>query len=319
MRTNAAMRSSLNRLPIAFAVALWLAAVGSSGTARAQAIVAMVNGDPITAFDIEQRIKLNKLAEHKAITPKEALEQVIDQRIKVKEAKRFSLDPGPSDIDEQYAATAKRLRLAPDQLNKVLEAQGIRPETFKAQLKAEYVWSQLIRGRFPQTLLVGEGEVQSAVNANGAIKDDTNSFEYTMRPTVLLVTRSSESSSLDSRRKEAEALRARIQSCDEAKEIFRNLHDAVIRDPVQKTSADLPPTLRTVLDTTPIGHLTAPEVTRQGVEMVALCDRKPTTIDSPKKREARDTIYGRKFKAQSDKYLKEVRKAAMIEYRDAKP
>jgi peptidyl-prolyl cis-trans isomerase SurA len=211
------------------------------------------------------------------------------------------------------------LRLAPDQLTKVLEAQGIRPETFKAQLKAEFVWSQLIRGRFPQSLLVGEAEIRSAVNANGAIKDDTNSFEYTMRPTVLLVTRSSESSSLDSRRKEAEALRARIQSCDEAKEIFRNLHDAVIRDPVQKTSADLPPTLRSVLDTTPIGHLTAPEVTRQGVEMVALCDRKPTTVDSPQKREARDTIYSRKFKTQSDKYLKEVRKTAMIEYRDAKP
>ena len=35
------------------------------------------------------------------------------------------------------------------------------------------------------------------------------------------------------------------------------------------TSADLPAVLRDVLDKTPIGHLTAPEVTKQGVEMVA--------------------------------------------------
>jgi len=29
--------------------------------------------------------------------------------------------------------------------------------------------------------------------------------------------------------------------------------------------------------------LTAPEITKQGVEMVALCGRKPTTVDTPKK------------------------------------
>ena len=99
------------------------------------------------------------------------------------------------------------------------------------------------------------------------------------------------------------------------KDIFKNLRDAVIRDPVQKTSADIPATLRTVLDSTPIGHLTAPEVTRQGVEMVALCARKPTTVDTPKKREIRDKMFADKFEAKSKSYLQEVRKAAMIEYR----
>ena len=151
--------------------------------------------------------------------------------------------------------------------------------------------------------------------ANGEAKTDENSFEYSMRPIVLLVTRSAESSSVEMRRKEAEALRARIQSCDEAKEILRNLRDAVIRDPVQKTSADIPQALRGVLDATPIGHLTAPEVTRQGVEMVALCDKKPTTVDSPQKRETRDKLFQRKFDALSAKYLAEIRRTSMIEYR----
>jgi peptidyl-prolyl cis-trans isomerase SurA len=306
------------RLLVALA-ALWLVAFCVADTARAQAILALVNGDPITAFDVEQRIKLVKLADHKAITQKEALEQLVDDRAKLKEAKRYNLDLSASDIDEQYEAMAKRMRLVPEQFNKVLEAQGVRPETLKARIKADFVWSQLVRGRFPQSLLVGENEIKSTMNASGEVKDDSNSFEYTMRPTVLLVTRSAESSTVDTRRKEAEALRARIQSCDEAKEIFRNLHDAVIRDPVQKTSADLPQTLRAVLDTTPIGHLTAPEVTREGVEMVALCDRKPTTVDSPQKREAREKIFARKYAAQSSKYLQEIRRSSMIEYRDAKP
>jgi peptidyl-prolyl cis-trans isomerase SurA len=48
---------------------------------------------------------------------------------------------------------------------------------------------------------------------------------------------------------------------------------------------------------------------------VALCGRKPTTIDSPKKREIRDKMYVQKYEAKSKWYLQEIRKSAMIEYR----
>jgi peptidyl-prolyl cis-trans isomerase SurA len=93
------------------------------------------------------------------------------------------------------------------------------------------------------------------------------------------------------------------------------MRDAAIRDNVIKTSADLAAPLRELLDKTPIGHLTPPEVTKQGIEMVALCSRKPTTADTPIKRELRDKMFAQKFEAKSNAYLQEVRKAAMIEKR----
>ena len=83
---------------------------------------------------------------------------------------------------------------------------------------------------------------------------------------------------------------------------------------VTRTSADIPPTLRELLDGTPIGHLTPPEVTKQGVEMVVLCARNPTTVDTPKKKEIRDKMFAEKYDAKSKAYLQEIRKAAMIEY-----
>ena len=61
--------------------------------------------------------------------------------------------------------------------------------------------------------------------------------------------------------------------------------------------------------------MTAPELTKQGVEMVALCGRKPTTLDTPKKREIRDKMYAAKYEAKSKSYLQDIRKGAMIEYR----
>jgi peptidyl-prolyl cis-trans isomerase SurA len=91
--------------------------------------------------------------------------------------------------------------------------------------------------------------------------------------------------------------------------------NAAIRESVTKTSADIPPSLREVLDGTPIGHLTPPELTKQGVEMVVLCGRDPTTVDTPKKKEIREKMYAEKYEAKSKSYLHEARSAAMIEYR----
>ena len=72
--------------------------------------------------------------------------------------------------------------------------------------------------------------------------------------------------------------------------------------------------IREELDKTPIGHLTAPEVTKQGVEMVALCSRTPTTVDTPLRKSIRDKMFAEKFEAKSKAYLAQIRKAAMIEY-----
>jgi len=47
-----------------------------------------------------------------------------------------------------------------------------------------------------------------------------------------------------------------------------------------------------------------------------VCSRKPTTIDSPKRKEMRDKIYAKKYEQTSNNYLAEIRKAAMIEYRE---
>ena len=99
-----------------------------------------------------------------------------------------------------------------------------------------------------------------------------------------------------------------MQTCDEANTFFKSMQNAAIRDAVIKTSADIPQVLREVLDKTPIGHLTPPEVTKQGIEMVALCGGKPTTIDTPKKKEIRDKMYAEKYEAKS-KWLSAAKSA----------
>ena len=293
-----------------------LAVMACAVPSHAQSVAVMVNGDPITSYDIEQRTKLNFLTTHKPSDRQQVVNELIDEKLKIKEAKKYGVDPSASDVDQAFASMSGRMRVSPEQLTKSLESQGIRSDTLKARIRADMVWTSLVRGRYKESLQVGEKDVAAAVQASGGDeKQEGDSFEYKMQPIVLVVPRGSAPAVVEGRQKEAEALRNRVQSCADANALFKSMPNAAIRDTVVKTSADIPQVLREVLDKTPIGHLTAPEITKQGVEMVALCARQPTTIDTPKKKEIRDKMYAEKYEAKSKWYLGELRKAAMIEYR----
>lgn len=304
---------SYRALALILGSAAALILMGCGSPLLAQTVAVMVNGEPITNYDIEQRSKLDFLSTHKPQVRQEVINELIDEIVKIKEAKKYSVDPTSSDIDQSFAQMSSRMRITPEQLTKTLAASGIRPDTMKQRLRAEMVWTSLVRGRFKESLQVGEKEVAAAVQ--GEEKPDIESFEYQMQPIVLIVPRGSAPAVVEARHKEAEALRSRVQTCAEANSFFRSMPNAAIRETVTKTSADIPASVRDGLDKTPIGHLTEPEVTKQGVEMVALCSRKPTTIDTPKKKEMRDKMFADKYTAKSNAYLQEVRKAAMIEYR----
>jgi len=294
----------------ALSLSLWAPPV------RAQTVAVMVNGEPVTDYDIEQRSKLDLLSTHKAPERKDVINALIDEKVKIKEAKKFGVDPTSADIDEAYAGMSQRMHITPAQLTESLERQGIRAETLKARIKADMVWTSLVRGRYKERLQVGEKDVAAAVKAEGG--DDQQqgeAFEYKLQPVVLIVPKGSAQSAIELRHKDAETLRARVETCEQANLYFKSMANAAIREPVIKTSADIPANLRKVLDDTPVGHLTPPEVTKQGIEMVALCSRKPTTVDSPKRKEKRDQMYAKKYEQTSNAYLAEIRKAAMIEYR----
>ena len=310
---NVALFSRLSALILSGGMAFALTAEFSL-PAHAQQVACMINGDPITNFDIEQRSKLLMLSSHKMPDRQQVINELIDEKVKLREGKKFSIDPSASDVEQSYAAMSGRMRIGPDQLTKSLESQGIRPDTLKARIKADMVWTNLVRGRYKESLQVSEKDVNEKLKESGGDeKTDTKGFEYKMQPIVLVVPRGSGPDVVEARKKEAEALRTRIQTCTEANVFFKSMQNAAIRESVTKSSADIPPALREVLDNTAIGHLTPPEVTKQGVEMVALCARDETTVDTPKKREIREKIYAEKYEAKSKAYLAESRRATMIE------
>ncbi|HZD91782.1 MAG TPA: peptidylprolyl isomerase, partial [Pseudolabrys sp.] len=115
--------------------------------------------------------------------------------------------------------------------------------------------------------------------------------------------------------REAEDLRKRFTSCAQGLPLARALRDVAVREPITKSSGDLPQPLSQLLDKMPLGHLTTPDVTAQGLQMFALCGKKQTTEDSPLKTKLRDEIFKRRYEQASRSFLEELRRSAWIEYK----
>jgi peptidyl-prolyl cis-trans isomerase SurA len=301
----------------------------------AQQVAVVVNGEPITSYDIEQRSRFIQLTTHKTPTRQQVLEDLINDKLKVQIAKRYKLDITDNDVNTAFANMGKRMHWTAEQLTQSLAQSGVDAATLKSRIRAEIAWTQIVRGKFASSLQIGDKEVRDAMESQGTKdinKDDkdgkdvvagsvenkadagaTKGIEYTVRPILFIVPHGTSEAGVAERKREAEELRARFDNCETGLTMARTLRYVAVREPIIKSTADLVPALRQILDSTPLGHLTPPEVMDQGVQVFAVCSKKETSGDTPEQRQVREKLFAQRFDDQSKHYLAELRREAMIE------
>ena len=297
----------------------WLAAAILAGgllmpaVGHAQVVV-VANGSPITELDIAQRSKLLASSTRKTPPRQQVIQELIDDRIEIAKAKSYGMEVSDAEVDGAFQTMASRQHLSVQQFSQLLERSGILPQTVKARIRAQLTWNQLIRAKFGSTLQVSEADVTKAMMESK--ETDTGvGYIYTLYPIVILAPRGSPEALLRAKLQEAEALRTRFASCSQGLTMARGMRDVAVREPVTRSSADLPEQFRQLLGGMELGHLTQPEPTDQGLQMFALCGKKQSNSDTPAKRQAREQIFNQRFEVESKKFLDEIRKQAMIEYK----
>ncbi len=308
-------RQSAQTWLTAMMVAVTVAAAGLAAptTARAQVVV-IANGSPITELDIHQRSKLMAASNHKTPSRKEVINELIDDRLKIAKGRVYGLDLDQAQVDAAFENMARRQHMTSAQFAQVLNRAGISANAVKARLKAELTWSQLIRGKFGSALQVNEGDLNQALRAQNAAENVVG-YVYTLYPVTVVVPKGSSPAVVAEKRREAENLRSRFVTCKSGLALARALRDVAVREPINKSSADLPEATRNILAKLEVGRLSTPDVTDQGLQMFALCAKKQSTADSPLKQELRNKIYASRYKTEAEKFLEEIRKTAMIEYK----
>ena len=297
------------------AVAMLALAAPAMAASRADAqVIAMVNGDPITAYDVDQRIRLTQISTNKIPARPDVIQELIDEHLKIQLLRRYSIEGMDNEVNAAFAAMAGRLRMTSQQFTDVLTKSGVSTNTLKSKIKADITWTQVIRAKYQNSLQIAEKDILAKLDTDKV--EDTKAYDYTLRPILFLIPRGSPDSARLARLKEAEALRARFTDCQSGIRLARGLRDVAVRAPVTRSSADLSPALREILAKTDIGKLSAPEPNPQGIEVFALCDKKESSADNTLgKRKVREELFSSQFETFSKRYLKELRGQAMIEYR----
>lgn len=297
---------------------IWLAAAVIAGfflpVAASAQVVVVANGSPITELDITQRTKLIATSTRKTPSRQDVIQELIDDRIKIAKAKVYGMEVSDAEVNSSFETMAQRQHMNTQQFSQVLERSGILPQTVKARVRAQLTWNQLIRAKFGATLEVSDADVTKALMETKE-SDTAVGYIYTLYPVVVLAPRGSAEATLRAKLQEAESLRQRFTACDSGLRMARAMRDIAVREPVTRSSSDLPEQFRNLLASIELGHLTQPEPTDQGLQMFAVCNKRQTTADTPAKRQAKEQIFNKRFEVESKRFLDEIRKQAMIEYK----
>ncbi|QBR70020.1 hypothetical protein CU048_00570 [Beijerinckiaceae bacterium] len=294
-------------LCLALALTIGLAPF-DGGKAFAQAIVASINGDPITNIDIDERMKMLRVL-RKPATRDAAIESLFTDRLKIHEAGKFSVSPRDSDISQEIIKVAQQMKMSPDALVEALQRAGVTPDHFKAHFRSEVAFYVLVQA-LNKGVEASEAQVREEIAKQGG--KSAAGTEYQVRQVIFAIPHTATVATLNERAHEAEQLRSRFTDCETGLPLARSLNDVTVRDPLTKTSAEISEALRELLDKTPTGHLTAPQRSMEGVEMIALCSKGAAKDDSAARAAISQKLLAAHIAADSERRLKEIRAKAVV-------
>ncbi len=276
--------------------------------AHAQALVATVNDDPITSYDLDQRIKLQKVLK-RPVTKEAALEGIIADRLRLRELKKYKLEPGTNERNSAIAKIAADMKLSPQALFSALQSSGVPEKEWSEFFKAEAGWTILTRG-LNKGLEVSEREVRAELDRRGG--KAANSIEYILRPIVFVVPLNASPDQLQARMREAENFRTRFNDCNNGFQLARSLPEVAVKEQFSRPANALPEEARQMIDKTGVNRLTPPSRAPTGIEMLAVCGRRDMRDDKTAGDDIRNELLSKKIDELAAKSYADLRKRAII-------
>ena len=131
---------------------------------------ATVNGQIITATDVDQRLALVRIANQGQIPAEEVqrlrlqiFSQLIDEMLQIQEAKANKIDVEEADVNREFARVAASLRQTPEAFTTFLAANGSSVAAMKQQIRGELAWQNVLGRNVEPFTNVSETEVRSMV------------------------------------------------------------------------------------------------------------------------------------------------------------
>ena len=279
----------------------------------------LVNDEPISSYDIDQRLLL-VIAASGGVTSQDELDKVreqvtkamIDERLQLQEARiEFDFTIPDEDMEGYFVRRAQSMGQTPDQLAGALISIGSNKKTMIEQMRAEVVWEQIVGGRLGQFVAVTDEEVEAIIQR---MHDNKGKFEFRIAEIEMLVSNSSQDAAVKTA---AERLIEQIKDDtgrfpDIARQISASPSSANGGDLGWISEADFTPETLKILLEVGIGGLTSPLKTPGGYRILAVQDRrKILSIDPLDTRVMLNQFMLKKPNSENESAVKKFKDAAL--------
>src|SRR5689334_16075891 len=143
--------------PGAAVAVLAMLLVGAARAEIANRIVATIDGEPITAYEVRHYAADHSLEDS---SEGDALNALITERILEKEAKSLGITARDEDIDRYIEEIRTRNHMSDEQFRQALAAQGIAWDAYRARVKSEIEKAQLVSREVRGRVNVSPEEIQ---------------------------------------------------------------------------------------------------------------------------------------------------------------
>lgn len=307
----------MTRLPRSFILAGMAAALAFSvpltapSPAVASEIRYVVNGIPVTSFDIQRRAAFLRLQRQGGNLNEKAANEMVDQTLRMAEAKRLGVKVTDQQVDEAYARFASNNKMQVSQLDQIMAQSGVSRAHFKDFIRAQMSWNQALSRRARSGGRMTEQDVVRKMLQKGGQKPSATEF---MLQQVVFVVPAAERGKIAARKREAEAMRDRFRSCDTTRQFAKGLIDVTVRDLGRFIEQQLPPDWADDIKKTKAGSATAVRATEKGLEFIGVCSAREVSDDRVAQLVFESESSGSNADADSlsKTYMEELRKKAKI-------
>lgn len=282
--------------------------------AFAATVKALVDNTPITDTQIAERARLMAL-EHKGTSNSDrlklALNELVDEALKLEEAKRIGLTVTQAQVDQAYINIARNLKVSGDKLTQLLLGSGVNPQTLKDRLKAGIAWQGVVQRVVSPTVNVSDLSLEEQARKELSSYDN---YDYILKEVLFVIPKGAKVST-SRRTAQANQYRKSFSGCDGAVKLSLSYTDVAVVDLGRRHATQLPDPIAKELAQLNVGQLTKPRVGNGGVSMLAVCAKDAAEDTSFVKSKLRQEEGNDKVQTAADAYLKSLRAKAAITYK----
>ena len=299
----------------AFLIAILIGGIAAV-TAQEVSIKILVNDEPISDYDIDQRERFLAITTQQEPSPalkKQAADMLIDERLQLQEGRKVSVTPPEEDVTAILADMAQKNNLNVEGLATALGKAGVNIKTLKDRVRAQLVWQTTVQKKFRREIQIAEVDVDEAMAEAGATGGGAAAEPaMQLRQVKYALPAGADQRAIAGQLAAAESMRARFKSCAD---LAKGVEGASVNTLQDYKTASLAQPARLLVTNAKVGQMTPPTITQAAVELYAVCGKRSASGDSTVREQTQRQLMGKEMGLRAERLLRDVRAEAFIEYR----